>query len=61
MEQRQGEKLRAWRQAQRRSLESLAHELGVSYTTLQRWETNKLKVGISALGRQALTKIGYPA
>ena len=59
MEQIIGPKLRAWRKAQRRSIEHLARELGISYVTLQRWETNKLKTGASALGRQALSKAGY--
>ena len=59
MKQITGSKLRAWRQAQRRSLESVAHELGVSWVTLQKWETGKLKTDVSPLGKQALEKIGY--
>ena len=59
MKQISGEKLRTWRQAQRRSLESMAHEIGVSYSTLQKWEKDKLKNGISELGYRALTKVGY--
>lgn len=59
MKQISGLKLRAWRQGQRRSLESMAHEMGISYITLQRWETGKNKGGVSELGYQALQKAGF--
>ncbi|HAM40608.1 MAG TPA: hypothetical protein DCP69_04540 [Candidatus Omnitrophica bacterium] len=59
MNQIDGAKLRAWRTAQRRSIENVAREIGISYVTLQRWETGKLKTRISPLGQQALAKIGY--
>ena len=59
MKQISGQKLRSWRKAQRRSLESLAHEIGISYITLQRWETGKNKGGVSELGYQALQKVGF--
>ena len=59
MKQIESPKLRAWRQAQRRSIESVARDLGVCYTTVQRWETGKTKTGISELGYRALQKLGY--
>ena len=59
MKQIESIKLRAWRKAQHRSIESIARDLGVSYTTLQRWETGKPKTGISELGCRALQKLGY--
>lgn len=59
MRQINGLKLRAWRKAQRRSLEAVARDLGISFTTLHRWETGKYKAGISELGYRALQKLGY--
>lgn len=36
-----GEQIRAWRQAQGLTMEELAHELGCTWSTVQRWETGK--------------------
>jgi len=54
-----GAKLRAWRHTQRRSIESMAHELGISYATWQKWEKGKRKEGILPVSYQALVKLGY--
>ena len=54
-----GDNLRDWRRQRGMSTEALARELGVSYTTVSRWQTNKNKTGISPMAWKQLQQIGY--
>lgn len=54
-----GERLKTWRIERNMTLESLAHELNVSYTTVARWERNKNKRGVSPLAYERLQRVGF--